>query len=64
MGDKEKAKKVYENYIPLYGDDVADTVIFCASRNENVKIFLIKGSNCRNNNFSYKPSECKINIIN
>lgn len=37
-GDKEKAKKVYEGMTPLTGADVADVIVFAASRPENVVI--------------------------
>jgi 3-hydroxy acid dehydrogenase / malonic semialdehyde reductase len=37
-GDKEKAKKVYENYTPLYSEDVAEIVWFCANQPEHVCI--------------------------
>jgi NADP-dependent 3-hydroxy acid dehydrogenase YdfG len=29
-GDKDQAKKIYEGYIPLSAEDVADTVYYCA----------------------------------
>ena len=37
-GDKEKAEKVYEGIKPLYPEDVASAVLFCASRPEHVNI--------------------------
>jgi 3-hydroxy acid dehydrogenase / malonic semialdehyde reductase len=37
-GDEEKAKKVYEGVTPLTGIDVAEVIVFAASRNENVVI--------------------------
>lgn len=37
-GDKEKAKKVYEGVEPLTGEDIAEVVVFAASRRENVVI--------------------------
>jgi len=37
-GDKEKAKKVYEGVEPLTGDDIAEVVVFAASRRENVVV--------------------------
>ena len=37
-GDAEKAKNVYKGVDPLTGDDVADAVVFCASRPANVNI--------------------------
>lgn len=30
-GDEEKAKTVYSGYTPLYADDVADTIYYCAN---------------------------------
>ena len=37
-GDKIRAKKVYEGLKPLTPDDVAEAVLFCASRPQNVNI--------------------------
>jgi len=31
-GDKEKAKNIYKGIIPLNGDDIAEAIIFCATR--------------------------------
>lgn len=37
-GDKERAKNVYKGIKPLHGDDVAETVVFCATRPKHVNI--------------------------
>lgn len=37
-GDKERAKKVYQGLIPLTPDDVADAVVYCATRPKHVNI--------------------------
>ncbi len=37
-GDTEKAKNVYKGLTPLTGDDIADAVVFCASRPPHVNI--------------------------
>ncbi len=37
-GDKERAKKVYEGLTPLTGDDIADAVLYCATRPPHVNI--------------------------
>jgi 3-hydroxy acid dehydrogenase / malonic semialdehyde reductase len=37
-GDEEAAKKVYEGVTPLTGEDIADVIVFAASRKENVVI--------------------------
>ena len=37
-GDKERAKKVYTGIKPLSPKDVAETVLFCATRPQNVNI--------------------------
>ena len=37
-GDKEKVKKVYEGLIPLSAEDVAEAVLFCATRPSHVNI--------------------------
>jgi serine 3-dehydrogenase len=40
-GDKERAKKVYIGLKPLTAKDVAETVLFCATRPEYVNINLV-----------------------
>ncbi len=37
-GDSERAKKVYQGYRPLTGDDIADAAIWIASRPEHVQV--------------------------
>ncbi len=37
-GDRERAKKVYEGLQPLSPDDIADAVIYCATRPRHVNI--------------------------
>lgn len=37
-GDKERAKQVYKGLIPLTADDIAETVLFCATRPPHVNI--------------------------
>ena len=37
-GDKERAKNVYKGLDPLTGDDIAETVLFCATRPKHVNI--------------------------
>lgn len=37
-GDKEKADNVYNGLTPLTGDDVAETVYYCASRPSHIQI--------------------------
>jgi NADP-dependent 3-hydroxy acid dehydrogenase YdfG len=37
-GDKEKAKNVYKGLEPLTGGDIAETVLFCATRPKHVNI--------------------------
>lgn len=37
-GDEQKAKNVYKGVDPLTGDNIADAVVFCASRPANVNI--------------------------
>jgi 3-hydroxy acid dehydrogenase / malonic semialdehyde reductase len=37
-GDEEKAKNVYKGLAPLTGDDIADAVLYCATRPSNVNI--------------------------
>jgi len=37
-GDEERAKNVYKGLKPLSGEDIAETVLFCASRPDHVNI--------------------------
>jgi len=37
-GDKEKAKQVYNGFRPLVGDDIADAIVWVASRPAHVQI--------------------------
>lgn len=37
-GDKDKAKKVYENFKPLIASDIADCIMYCAGVPEHVQI--------------------------
>ena len=37
-GDSERAKKVYQGVKPLTGDDIADTIVWIASRPEHVNV--------------------------
>lgn len=37
-GDREKAGKAYQGMIPLTGDDIADAVVYCATRPPHVNI--------------------------
>lgn len=45
-GDEEKAERVYENFRPLKAEDVADAVLFCASRppHANVREMILMPS--------------------
>jgi serine 3-dehydrogenase len=37
-GDSQKASSVYNGFIPLTGEDIADTVVFCATRPPHITI--------------------------
>ncbi len=37
-GDKERADKVYEGFMPLYAEDIAETILFVVSRPAHVNI--------------------------
>lgn len=36
--DKEKAKKLYEGFIPLSGEDIADAILYCLTRPLHVNV--------------------------
>lgn len=36
--DKERAKKFYEDFAPLLADDIADAIVYCATRPSHVNI--------------------------
>jgi 3-hydroxy acid dehydrogenase / malonic semialdehyde reductase len=40
-GDTERARKVYLDMHPLHGDDVAEAVLFCATRPSHVNILEV-----------------------
>lgn len=40
-GDAERAKKVYEGVTPMTGDDIAEVMVFCASRPAHVNINFV-----------------------
>jgi short-subunit dehydrogenase len=53
-GDAEAAKKVYEGVTPLTGQDIAEVIVFAASRRENVVIADVPPlQNWNNSRFSY-----------
>ena len=37
-GDEERAKNIYKGLTPLTGDDIADAVLYCATRPPHVNI--------------------------
>jgi 3-hydroxy acid dehydrogenase / malonic semialdehyde reductase len=37
-GDEERAKKVYEGFIPLFAEDIAETILFVITRPKHVNI--------------------------
>ncbi len=55
-GDKEKADKVYEGFTPLYAEDIAEAVLFAATRPEHVNIndMLIMATAQANANKTHK----------
>ncbi|MDY6800548.1 MAG: SDR family NAD(P)-dependent oxidoreductase [Bacteroidota bacterium] len=56
-GDKEKADKVYQGFTPLYGEDVADAILYVVTRPEHVCINdMIITATAQANSF-YKVTE-------
>lgn len=56
-GDKEKADKVYQGFTPLYGEDVADAILYVVTRPEHVCINdMILTATAQANSF-YKVTE-------
>ena len=55
-GDKERAKKVYDGMTPLNGDDVAEAIVFCASRppHANINEIIIAASVQANSFFIHR----------
>ena len=55
-GDKEKAKNVYKGFEPLLADDIAETIIFCATRppNANISEVIITASSQANSFFIHR----------
>ena len=40
-GDVDRAKKVYEGVTPMTGDDIAEVMVFCASRPAHININFV-----------------------
>lgn len=55
-GDATKASAVYEGYTPLFADDIADTVFYCANLPEHVCIndLIITSTAQANSYYTYK----------
>ena len=58
-GDEEKAKKVYEGLTPLTGEDIAEAVIFCATRppHANINEMIIMPSAQANAFFAHRETD-------
>lgn len=59
-GDVERAKKAYEGYTPLYGEDIADIAFFAATRPAHVvlnDIVVTCTAQANTQNFFKKPKE-------
>jgi len=57
-GDEQKAKKVYEGLTPLTGDNIAEAVIFCATRppHANINEMIIMPSAQANAFFAHRKT--------
>lgn len=62
-GDSEKAKKVYQDTVPLYAEDIADLIVYATSRKQNTVIAdtLIFSSNQASPYHLYRGSQDKTN---
>jgi NADP-dependent 3-hydroxy acid dehydrogenase YdfG len=60
-GDKDRAKKVYQDFDPLTPEDVADTILYCASLPKHVCIndLTLTCLTQANANYNIKKSELK-----
>lgn len=57
-GDEEKAKAAYKGYTPLYAEDVADTIYYCATLPPHVCINdLVMTCTAQANNFYFYKQE-------
>ena len=59
-GDVDRAKKAYEGYTPLYGEDIADIAFFAATRPAHVvlnDIVVTCTAQANTQNFFKKPKE-------
>ncbi|MEA3316349.1 MAG: SDR family NAD(P)-dependent oxidoreductase [Bacteroidota bacterium] len=56
-GDKDKSDKVYKNFTPLYGEDIADAILYAVTRPKHVVINdMIITATAQANSF-YKTTE-------
>lgn len=62
-GDDEKAKKVYQDTVPLYAEDISDFIVYATSRNRNTVIAdtLIFSSNQASPYHVYRGPQDKTN---
>lgn len=57
-GDSERAKKVYEGITPLTADDIAEAVLFCATRppHMNISEMVVMPTNQASANIAYRET--------
>ena len=59
-GDAERAEKVYQEYTPLRPEDVAETILFCASAPRHVCISELTLTCLTQANSTYKIKESEL----
>ena len=64
--DKERAKKLYEGFTPLVADDIADAVVYCATRplHVNVAEIIVFPQAQASLTDIYRPGQAPKNILN
>ncbi|ORZ30861.1 hypothetical protein BCR44DRAFT_64299 [Catenaria anguillulae PL171] len=63
QGDKNKADGVYKGLEPLTGDDIAEIIVFTASRPPHVQIRICRGDMCVVTHHRFGVFACAVNDV-